>query len=141
MILNETMRTSGSCLFDAVPRLIVNRAQAQDFQLALAVGTDDDDGVADLLVEQAAADGRCGGDFSGGYVGFFAHDQLVFHLLVLGAVVDLDGRTQPYLIFRDVVHVYHREVVESLAEWADASFGELLALLGHVVSAVLVYAS
>jgi len=50
-------RTSGSCLFDAVSRLIVDRAQAQDFQFALAVGTDDDDSVADLLIEQATADG------------------------------------------------------------------------------------
>jgi hypothetical protein len=90
-----------------------------------------------FLLSKTAADGRGGGNLSGGYVGFLAGDDLVFHFLILGAVVDLDGRTQAHFVVGDVVHVDHGEVGEALAELADARLDELLALLGHVVLGVL----
>ena len=103
----------------------------------MPLGRDDDDFVADFFVQQRAADGRGGGDFSGGYVGFFAGDELVFDFFVLGAVVNLDGRSQAHFVVGDVVHVDHGEVGEALAELADARLDEFLALLGHVVFGVL----
>jgi hypothetical protein len=43
-------------------RDIVDGGELEDFELALAVGGDDGGGVADLLAQQRAADGRGGGD-------------------------------------------------------------------------------
>src|SRR5579864_3509172 len=56
---------SGFRLFDVLC-FVVDRAQAENIQLALAVGRDHHHGIADFLVEQAAADGRVGGNLSGG---------------------------------------------------------------------------
>src|SRR6185312_13059714 len=47
---------------------VVNRAQVQNFKLAFAVGSDHDGGVADLFVQQSAADGRRGRDFSSSHI-------------------------------------------------------------------------
>ena len=53
-LVHDDAPTSGFRLFDAAFfGLVVDGAQAQDFQLALAVGSDHGCGVADLLVEQA----------------------------------------------------------------------------------------
>ena len=116
--------------------LVVDGAELQDFQFALAVGADYDYFVADFLIQQGAADGRGGGNFSGGYVGLFAGHQLVFHFFVLGVVENLDRRAEADAVAGDVVDVDHAQVGEALADLADAGFDELLALLGHVVLGV-----
>ncbi len=117
--------------------LVVDGAEAQDFQFALAVGGDHDDFVPYLFIQQRAADGGGGGNFSGGNVGFFAGHQLVFHFFVLGVVENLDSRTKAHFVVGDVVHVDHGQIGEALAELADARLDELLALLGHVILGVL----
>src|SRR5579863_2203123 len=115
---------------------VVDGGQLQDFELAFAVGRIHDHFIADFLVEQGAANGGSGRNFSGRDVGFLAGDDLIFHLLILGIVVHLYRGTEANSVLGDVVHVDHGEVGEALAELADARLDELLALLGHVIFGV-----
>ena len=115
----------------------MNSGQAQDFEFALAIGSDHGGFVAYLFIQQRLADRRCSRNFSASHIGFFAGNELVFDLFILRAVVDLDGGTETNFVLGDVVHVGQREVGEALAELAEAGFDELLALLGHVVFGVL----
>ena len=90
-----------------------------------------------FFVEQGASDWARRRDFSGCHVGFFACNQLVLHLFILGVIKNLDGGTKAHFVVGDVVHVDHGQIGEPLAELADARLDELLALLGHVVFGVL----
>src|SRR5438270_12152091 len=58
--------------------LLVDGAELQDFQSALAVGRDDDGFVPHFFVEQGAPNGRGGGNLSGCHVRFLAGHELVF---------------------------------------------------------------
>ena len=116
--------------------LVVDGGQLQDLELALAVGGDDGGGVADLLAEQRAADGRGGGDEALGDVGLFAGDELVGDLLVLAGVEDDDRGAEADLVVRNVREVDHGELAHALLQLAEAGVDEHLALLGHVVFGV-----
>ncbi len=115
---------------------VVDGAEFQDFEFALAVGSYYRCLVPYLLIKEGASDGAGGRNLSCGYVRFFAGHQLVFDLFPLGVVVDLDGRSETDPIVGDIVHVDHGQFSEALAELADACLHEFLTLLGHVVLGV-----
>src|ERR1700689_2743073 len=94
-------------LFRLVGDFVVNGAEAEDFQFALAIGGDYDDFVPYLHIEERAADRRRGRNMSRGHVGLFAGHQLVLHLFVLGAVENLDGGTEAHFVVGNVGHVDH----------------------------------
>src|SRR5215472_12224829 len=100
--------------------------QAEDFEFTLAIGGDDKGGIADLLVEQRAADGGSGGDFSGSDVGLLAGDEVVFDFLILGVVKDLDGGTQADLVFGDMFLFMGEKVSQATAELAQRGLNKPL---------------
>src|ERR1700691_3591655 len=58
-------------------RLVVNRRQLENLQLALAVRSHNGRNVSALFAHQSPADRRCGGDQALVHIGFFAGDQFV----------------------------------------------------------------
>src|SRR3954454_13973314 len=123
--------------FGAFADFVVNGAETENLQRALAVRSDHDGLIPDLLVQEGPADRRGGGDFPGGHVRFLAGHQLIFQFFVLGCVKNLDARAQSNFVSGNVIHVDHGEIREALAQLADARLDELLALLGHVVLGIL----
>ncbi len=71
--------------------LVVNRRELENLEFAPAVGGHNGGDVANLLADQAAADGRCGGDQALVHIGFLAGDQLIGDLFILGGIEDHDG--------------------------------------------------
>src|SRR6185437_5875804 len=114
----------------------VDGSEFENFQLTLAIGGDDGGHVADLFADEAAANRRGGGDESLIDVGLLAGDEFVFDLLILGAVVNGDGRAKGGAVPGNVGEVDERELGHALFKLAEAGVDELLALLGHVVFGV-----
>jgi hypothetical protein len=115
---------------------VVDGGELEDFEFAHPVGSHHGGGVTDFFAEQGAADGGGGGDEALGDVGFFAGNELVGELLVLGGVEDDDGGAEADTVAGDVVEVDHGELAHTLLELAKACIDELLALLGGVVLGV-----
>ncbi len=115
---------------------VVDGCELEHFEFALAVGGDHGGDVADFLADEAAADGRRGGDETLGDVGFFTGDELVGDVFTLGLVMHLYGGAEANLVAWDVFEVDHGELAHALFELAEAGVDELLALLGHVVFGV-----
>src|SRR5579859_427257 len=116
--------------------LFVNGEKADDFEFFLAGGSEDLDLVADLAIEQSAADGRGGGDHSPFNVGFFTADELVFDFEALLDVNHDDARAIAGTVFRNVGEVQHAEVAHTFLELADFGVDVALALLGVFVLGV-----
>jgi len=85
----------------------VNGGQAEDLELPLARGGGDLGGVAHLLVQQGASDGRGGGNLTLGYIRFLAGHQFVLDFLFLCGIVNLHLGPQACLVLGDVAHVDH----------------------------------
>src|SRR6266481_3076985 len=116
--------------------LFVNGEKADDFEFFLAGGGEHLHLVADLAIEEGAADGGRGGDHSLFDVGFFAADELVFDFLALLHVDDYDARAVAGTVFRNIGEVQHAEVTHALFEVADFGIDVALALLGVLVLGV-----
>src|SRR6185312_10430314 len=114
----------------------VDGGEFENFELTLAVGGDDGSHIADLLADEAASDGRSGGDESLVNVGFLTCDELVLNLLVLGYVVNGHRRAEGGAVPGDIGEVDERQLSHTLFELAEARVDELLALFGHVVFGV-----
>src|SRR6266478_1097721 len=116
--------------------LFVNGEKTDDFEFFLARRGEHLDLVADLAIEQGAADGGRGGDHSLFDVGFLAADELVFDFLALLHVNDYDARAVAGTVFRNIGEVQHAEVAHALFELADLGIDVALALLGVFVLGV-----
>src|SRR5437660_8489595 len=115
---------------------VVDGAQAQDFQFALAIWRNYIRGISNLLIQQRATDRRGGRNFAGSHVRLLAGHNVVLDLLILGTVVNLYRRAQANFVLRNVVHVDHGKVSQPLSQLPHAGLDELLALLRHVVLGV-----
>src|SRR5258708_22776514 len=82
--------------------LFVNGEKADDFEFFLAGGGEHLHLVADLAIEEGAADGGGGGDPSLLHVGFFAAYALVFDFFALFHVDAYDSRALSGTVFRDI---------------------------------------
>src|SRR5258706_15784286 len=98
--------------------LFVNGEKADDFEFFLASGGEHLHLVADLAIEEGAADGGRGGDHSLLDVGFFAADELVIDFLAFLHVIDYDARAVTGTIFRNISEVQHAEAAHPLFEAA-----------------------
>lgn len=108
----------------------------EDLQLAFAAGGDYGSHVADLLADEGAPDGGCGGDEAVGDVGFFAGDELVLDFFFFGVIEDEDGGAEGDFVVRDIGEVDEGELGHAFFELSEACVDEFLALLGHVVFGV-----
>src|SRR6266567_3671526 len=126
--------------YDSIPSLrrgtIVNGAQAQDFQFALAVWRNYIRGISNLLIQQRATNRRGGRNLPGSHVRLLAGHNVVLDLLILSTVVNLYRRAEANFVLGNVVHVDHGKVSQTLPKLAYPGLDELLALLGHVVLGV-----
>src|SRR6266567_4236087 len=120
--------------YDSIPSLrrgtIVNGAQAQDFQFALAVWRNYIRGISNLLIQQGATDRRGGRNFAGSHVRLLAGHDVVLDLLILGTVVNLYRRAEANFILGNIIHVDHGKISQPLPKLPHAGLDELLALLG-----------
>jgi hypothetical protein len=116
---------------------IMNRTEAQYFQFAVAVRSDNTRRVPYFLVQQRPAYRRSSRDFAGRYVRFFAGHDVVLDFLVLGVVVNLDCGAQANSVLGNVVHVNHGKIGEPLSELPHAGLYKLLPLFGHVILGIL----
>src|SRR5580704_954609 len=116
--------------------LFVNGEKTDDFEFFFAGGSEHLHLVADLAIEQRAADGRGGGDHSLLDVGFLAADELVLDFLALLNVHHNDARAIAGTVFRNIGEVQHAEVAHALFELADFGVDVALALLGVFVLGV-----
>src|SRR5580700_2165954 len=117
--------------------LFVNGEKTDDFEFFFAGGSEHLHLVADLAIEQRAADGRGGGDHSLLDVGFLAADELVFDFLAFLNVHHNDARAISGTVFWNIGKVQHAEVAHTFFELADFGVDVALALLGVLVLGVL----
>ena len=115
---------------------VVNGDEANDFKFLFASGCGNLHFVANLPVEQRAADGRSGGDETLFDVGFFAADELVFDLNVALHVKHNNTRTIAGAVFGYVGEIEHAEITHALFKLADFGVDVALALLGVFVFGV-----
>src|SRR5581483_10867781 len=94
------------------------------------------DFVADLAIEERAADGRsCGGEALVG-VGFLAADGLVFDFDVALSVQNDDAGAVARTILGNVGEIEHAAIAHALFALADAGVHEALSLFGELVFGV-----
>ena len=115
---------------------VVDGEETNDLKFLLAGGRGDLNFVADLAVEQRAADRRGGGDEAFFGVGFLAADQLVFDFGFTLDIEDDDAGAEAGAVLGNIGEVEHAEVAEAFFQVADSRVDEALAFLGEFVLGV-----